>query len=170
MKRFTIILLSALLLLGISFQARAESSATTYTGTAYLEQQVFTYAYNDSGSEITPNSTVILDSGATAGSTLGAYIDLGSTADSIYVFGVADETIGIGEVGRICIRGPHLIHTEYGASWTAGDLMAASSTEGTAEEYSTADGTAGGVLGWYMADHATTVGLVYGFVQPRVHK
>lgn len=174
MKKFSIILLSALLVLGFSLQARAESSATAYTGKSYTEQQVFTFVYNNSGSEIQSNSVVILDNSGTdvaAGSTLGSYITTTATADSVYVFGVTDETIAAGAVGRVCIRGPHLVLDTDSTHAEGTTILATSTTAGETTTYSTADGTAGGQLGLVIEQTASEgPDYCWVWVNPQVHK
>lgn len=164
------LILSAFLLLGVS-QAKAEVGVSAYTGTDYREQQVFTYVYNNSGSELTYNSVVILDTSATAGSTLGAYFTTTTTADSPYVFGVTDQTIKSGEVGRVCVRGPHTVRLTTESGLAAGDIVATSGTAGKAVEYSTSDGTVGGYLGTAIVDNTTTFeDRWWIIVNPQTHK
>lgn len=171
MKKFYIIVLSALLVLGLSIQARAEFGASAYTGKRYEEQQVLTVAYNSSSSELSKGDVVILDITGTAGSTLGAYVTTTTTADDKYVFGVAHETIGAGAVGTFCVRGPHEVNLENNGLYAAGDIIAASSTEKMAEEYSTSDGTAGGKLGWIPAAYTgTDYSERIAWIDPYVHK
>ena len=113
MKKINIIVLSALLVLGLAFQVRAEQSPSSATGTRYYDNQVFTMAYNNSGSDISSNNVVILDISGTDvadETTLGAYITTTTTADSVYVFGVThDPNCVAGTSCRVCIRGPHKV-------------------------------------------------------------
>lgn len=172
MKKFYIIVLSALLVLGFAIQARAESSATAFSGKVDDEQQVFTVAYNSGTTEVSKGDVVILDSTATEGSTLGAYVTTTTTADNKLVFGVADETISASEVGRVCIRGPHGVNLEAGGSYAVGDMLAASSTEKMAEEYATSDGTLGGYLGIILvavSDNTDNSERI-AWINPQVHK
>ena len=92
MKKIFFIVLSALLLLGIT-QAWAEMSPSAVSGTSYLDNQVYTIMYNNSGTNIAKNAVVILDTTGTAGSTLGSYITTTTSAGSQYVIGVTDEAI-----------------------------------------------------------------------------
>lgn len=156
MRKLSLFVLSALLVLGFTLQARAESSATAYTGKRFEEQQVFVFSYNNSGAEIQSNSVVILDISATAGSTLGTYITTTTNTDSSYVFGVADETIGIGEVGKICVRGPHTV-------WIASNDTAAEDTLGTytpagKAETTTTTSNKDGILGVALAQDTSANG------------
>jgi len=133
MRKFSIILLSALLVLGFAISARAEIGATAYTGVRYEEQQVFTYAYNNSGSEVTSNSIVILDTSATVGTTLGAYFTTDTGGDSNLILGVTADTIPAGSVGKICIRGPHRVWMNSHAGNSAGNQISTSTTAGKAK-------------------------------------
>lgn len=174
MKKLFIVLLSALMVFGFLTQARAETSTSAYTGKRYEEQQVFVMAFNNSGSTLNTTSVVILDlsgTGVTAGATLGSYVTTTTTADSVRVFGVADESIDDQSVGRICIRGPHqvrLVATSSPSSIGIGDLITTSATAGRVAEYSTADGTAGGVLGRSL--ETTTNEDFWIWVNPEIHK
>lgn len=169
MKKLFIVI-SALLVFGLISQVRAEQSPQTATGTRYQDNQVFTIAYNNSGAEIQSNSIVILDTTATLGTTLGAYITTATSADSPYVFGITDETILTAESGRVCIRGPHQVY-DLDATHAAGALLATSATAGRTTTYSAADGTAGGVLGQVIG---TPGGLgpnyAWVWVDPQVHR
>lgn len=128
MKKLYLFIFSALMILGLSTQVRAEMSPSTATGKSYLDNQVFTMAYNNSGSDITSNAIVILDTSATAGSTLGAYITTDTAGDSNLVIGVTDETIANGSVGRICIRGAHKVWMNSESGNSAGYQIATSTT------------------------------------------
>lgn len=170
MRKISLFVLSALLVLGLSAQVRAEQSPSSATGSSFRDNQVFTYCYNNSGSDIQSNNVVVLDTSATKGSTLGAYITTSTTADDVYVFGITDETILAGTSGRIVIRGPHqVLDADY--THAAGALLATSTTAGTTTTYSTSDGTAGGVLGQVIG---TPGGLgpcyAWVWVDPQVHK
>jgi hypothetical protein len=173
MKKFSIFILFALLVLGFSAQVRAEMSPSSATGTSYLDNQVLTVAYNNSGSDITSKSIVILDTSATAGSTLGAYITTTSTADSKMVIGVIeDPTCTAGTSCRVAIRGPHAVwFTRTGAASLAeGDLVSTSTTAGRATEYSTSDGTAGGILGRALKASSTDGDIWWVWLEPKIHK
>lgn len=165
MKKFSIFVISALLILGIISPVWAEQSSSTASGKRYEENQVFTIAYNNSTSDMVSNAVVIIDTTGTVGSTLGAYITTTTTADSPYVFGVTDEAIAASQSGRVCIRGPHYVR--HLGTATAGDLSATSGVAGVARVYATADATAGGYLGRIIAGAGNDV-LVW--VNPQGHK
>ncbi len=148
MKKLCIFVISALLVLGIAYQARAEMSPSSATGKSYLDNQVFTIAYNNSGVAITSNAVVILDVTGTAGSTLGAYITTSATPDSPYNFGVTDETIAIGSTGRVCIRGAHKVWMT--ATPTAGQKVTNGATAGKGTA-STTTTTGAGTVGVALA-------------------
>ncbi len=168
MKKF-IFVLSALLVLGI-YQARAEQSPQTATGERLQDNQVFTIAYNNSGSDIQSNNVVVLDSTATENTTLGSYITTSTTADDYRVFGVTDETIVAGESGRVCIRGPHRV-LDTDTTHAAAAILAASGTAGKSTTYSTSDGTAGGYLGHVIgATSALGADYAWVWVNPQIHK
>ena len=174
------LVLVSCLLLGVP-KVWAESSATAYDAT-FRSQQVFVVAYNNSGGTLNRDNVVILDrngTGVTAGTTLGSYITTTTTTDSIYVFGVTDESIPNGTLGRVCVRGPHKavsITSQTSSSFnTVGNILSASSTAGTYGFYTTADGTAGGRLGYLINATATTdtgdaSNTFWIWVEPSRHK
>ena len=181
MKKLSIFVISALLVLGLTAQVRAEQSPATASGKVYTDNQVFTMAYNNSGADITSNSIVILDTSGTAGSTLGAYITTSTSADNKYVFGVTeDATCSSGTSCRVCIRGPHKVWlTIAGAgAMSAGNIVSQSTTAGRGTTYSQSDGTAGGYLGTALA--VTSGTYSYGsldgndiwwvWINPQIHK
>ena len=101
----------SLLLLGLS-NVQAMNSAASYDS-KYWSQQVFVQAYNNSTGTIYRDFVVGLDTtpAINPNVNLGQYItqNASSVTDNIYVFGVADETIPAGQLGRIAIRGPHKV-------------------------------------------------------------
>lgn len=120
MNRLLLTLIFSLVLLGFP-NAHARNGATAFDAKA-LTQDEYVSAYNDSTGTLYRDYIVGVDVGGSgAGSVaapginpnvnLGAYIneDTTSTTDSIYVFGVVDENIPSGQLGRICIRGPHKV-------------------------------------------------------------
>lgn len=149
MKKFIFVLLALLFAFGIT-QAFAEMSPQTVSGTSYLDNQVYTIAYNNSGSAITSNSIVIIDTSATAGTTLGSYITTDTSGDSNLVFGITDETIAIGKTGRICIRGPHKVLMNSNTGSAAGYQIATSTSAGKAK-VSTGTTNLMGTLGQQLA-------------------
>ncbi len=155
MRKLSLFVLSALLVLGLSAQVWAEMSPSSATGTSYLDNQVFTIAYNNSGSDITSNSIVILDTSATAGSTLGAYITTTATADSNLALGITDETITSGTSGRVCIRGAHRVWMNSVSGSLAGYQIATSTTAGKAK-VSTGTTNGNATLGTQLGATATT--------------
>lgn len=154
MRKLSIVLISALLVFGLSIQARAEQSTSTFTGDRYEEQQVMVYCYNNSGAEIQSNSAVIIDITATAGTTLGTYITTTTTTDSSYVFGVTDETISSGSVGRICVRGPHKV--QFASEDTAAEDTVGTLTPAGKVETTTTTSNKDGILGLALAATAVT--------------
>jgi hypothetical protein len=184
MKKLLLVAFS-LLLLGLP-NAQARNSAATYDNKFYSQQE-FVQGYNNSTSTIYRDFVVGLDKSLINTSTsinpninLGQYVTevTGSTTDSIFVFGVADETIPAGQLGRICIRGPHKVVTTPGngatnpyapaigtamsqcnfnvANFNASGVAANAINGGFACPYTTATGTAGGMLGYSINATATT--------------
>lgn len=175
MKKF---ILLALLMVGIVSTVRAENSATAYDG-KYYSQQVFVSAYNNMPNTINRDNVVILDASQSinSNSNLGGYVITTGTTDSIFVFGVTDEAIVSGTMGRICVRGPHkaVSMASQANQNTSGTIIAASNTAGKFAPYSTADGTAGGRLGFIMSPTATTdtgdaANTYWVWIQPQMHK
>ena len=120
MRKLFIVLVSALLI-GVSVQARAEQSTSTFTGERFEEQQVFIFAYNNSGSEVQSNGVVVVDITGTGSSTLGTYFTTSGTSGNSYILGVTDETIAIATIGKICVRGPHIVN--FATAPSAGDTI-----------------------------------------------
>lgn len=163
-NKISILILALLLAVGVYMpNVRAEDSATGYGNPpAYGDQQVFVVAYNNNASAMSANNVVILDTGGTAGTTLGTYVNLnGSTTDSVYVFGVTDEAISAATLGRICVRGPHKVVMPSPDVTGIGDVVGACSNSpttnaGKACTVSTASGTDRGFLGKLINATATT--------------
>lgn len=170
MKKLLLIVISLMVLACSNAQAR--NSAASYDN-KYYSQQEFVQAYNNSTGTIYRDYVVVLDTtpGVNPNNNLGQYITevSGGTTDSIYVFGVSDETIPAGQLGRIAIRGPHKVNwqTFSGSTLpTAGGAISACKSNqalitgglngGVACPYSTATGTAGGALGFILNTTATT--------------
>lgn len=126
---------------------KAENSASSYDA-KNTTQQVDIMLY--SSGVVTINDVVALDvtNGTVANKGLGSWMQTTTTTDSIYVIGVADESVTTGQLGRVCVRGPHLVNFFSGPGViTAGKLVGTTTTAGKAGIRSTADGTAAGVLG-----------------------
>lgn len=156
MKKF---ILLALLMVGMISTVRAENSATAYDQ-KYYSQQVFVVAYNNSSGTIANNNVVILDASQSVNPNLylGSYINTTQVSDSIFAFGVTDESIPVGQLGRVCIRGPHkaVSRTSNAFQTASGTIISVSSTPGTFGRYTTADGTVGGQLGYVLSGTAST--------------
>lgn len=174
MKKLLFVL-SVLIMAGSSSYVRAESSASGYED-HLRSQQVFSSFYNGGSVDISRDQPVILRAGATAGSTLGADIEATITTDSVFTVGVADETIAVGTMGRVCIRGPHKVAVANSFSGQAtGAILSTSTTIGKAGVYSRSDGTVGGQLGVLINTTATTdtgdaSNTFWGWINPQVHK
>lgn len=170
MKKLLLIAISLMVLACSNAQAR--NSASTYDN-KYYSQQEFVQGYNSSTGTIYRDFVVGLDTTQTINpnSNLGQYITqaTSSTTDNLYVFGVADETIPAGQLGRICIRGPHkvVLNSTKQLAISAGNVLSQCSNNqtygafptlnnGGACVYSTAAGTAGGQLGYVLSATATT--------------
>lgn len=169
----TRLLLIVALVLAFGGISKAEESASAYDNT-FRSQQVFAGAY--AYSAVSKNDVVALDvsNGTVANKGLGAYIKDTTTTDSIYVFGVADEDISTGTMGRVCVRGPHKVNYIDAVSAAAGQIIGTSTTSGKAAPRSTADGTAIGTLGYLMSATASTdtgdTNVYWAWVDPARHK
>lgn len=179
MKKF---ILLALLLVGFVSTARAENSATAYDG-KYYSQQVFVSAYNNGGTTVNRDNVVILDASQAVNpnANLGGYVTTTGTTDSVFIFGVTDEAIISGTMGRICVRGPHkavsLTPGSAGLSGVAvsGAIITASNQSGKFGYGSTSDGTVMGRLGYILSSTATTdtgdaSNTYWVWVSPTTHK
>jgi hypothetical protein len=134
--------------LAIGSLAYAENSAVTWTGKDVNEQGIFTSNYNNYGATIGSNKVVVIDTSATADTTLGAYITMNTTTGSVYTLGVTDKAISSGRVGPVCVRGPHQVYVT--GAVTVGDIVGnANVTEspGWATSYTHTAGTAQRSLG-----------------------
>lgn len=188
MKKLLLVVIS-LMLLGLP-NAHARNSAATYDN-KYYSQQEFVQVYNNTTAPmyrdyvvgidaVDANDTTTTAPGVNPNSNLGQYVveGTGSTTDNIYVFGVIDDpVIPAGQLGRVCIRGPHKIIVKNAAS--TGTVPAFSVSQGTvlsqcanntdfgfqngylsnggvACPYTTATGTAGGMIGYVLNATATT--------------
>lgn len=169
-------------MVGIVPLVRAENSATSYD-TKYYSQQVFVSAYNNNGQTIPVNNVVILDASQTVNPNnyLGSYVNVTATTDSVFIFGVADEAIAAGTMGRICVRGPHkavsLTPGSAGLSGVAvsGAIVTASNQTGKFGYGQTSDGTVMGRLGYILSSTATTdtgdaSNTYWIWVSPTTHK
>lgn len=157
MKNFKLFILAAFLLAGFASGVRAESSATAYDQ-KYYSQQVFVVAYNNNASTISQEQVAILDvtQAVNPNLYLGSYVTTnGATTDSIYVFGVADEDIITGTLGRFCVRGPHKVQMPSTAP-AAGTVIGACASSAKACAVTTADGTASGRLGYLLSATMST--------------
>jgi hypothetical protein len=185
MKKLLLIAFFSLMLLGVP-NAHARNSAASYDS-KFWSQQEFVQVYNSSTASIYRDYVVGLDTAVTGAAQavnpnigLGQYVTAvtSATTDNIYVMGVADETIPAGQLGRICIRGPHkvvalpTIATQGAFPSTIGSVLsqcksnvASYSVAGTTASvisggfacpYSTAAGTAAGGLGYILNATATT--------------
>ena len=148
MKKILFISLVVLLLAAPSF---AEIGATAYSSnTQQQELCQFIYAYNNSGSSITSNQVVILDTTAAnsvSGATLGARIATTTTNGDPRVIGVTDQVIANASVGRICVRGPHKVQWSTSAGPAiAGASVATGTTAGYAAAVNVTSGVSFGVM------------------------
>lgn len=173
MRNIKLFMLAALLMVGMISTVRAENSATAFDD-KYWSQQVFVSAYNDSPT-LNRDSVVILNASSTAGSTLGGHVIATQVSDSIFIFGVTDESISAGSLGRICVRGAHKVAMNSSAGQVTGQIIGSSTTFGKASWYSTADGTAGGQLGYLINATATSdtgdaTNTYWAWITPRIHK
>lgn len=182
-------LFAVLLLLGIS-TARAGEASSPSSDRFYWSQQVFVQAYNNNASAIPRDNPVAMDVTVTAGSagenrgngtfasTLGNYINTTTTTDSVYTFGVTDESIAAGTLGRVCVRGPHKLIMKDVTSTSpnpiaSGTVVCTTTTAGQAAKCTTAAGTNHGILGKILSSTLTTdtgdnANDLWVWVQPQV--
>lgn len=143
----------------------AESSTIGGKGTNYREQVVNVIMYNNSGAEVSENSVVILDNSGTAGTTLGSYFTTATAADSVYVCGVTDQTIGIGQSGRVTVRGPHKVYMAKPAA--AGVTVGTCADAGVATP-NTSTSNLSGKLGYTLQANLSDDVETYIWVAPNV--
>lgn len=129
-KLFTFVI--AMLLLASS--AYAEIGATAYTNNPQVgEEAVYAIFYNNSGTDISSNFVVILDTTAansSSGSTLGCRITTTTTSGDWRFIGVTDEVIENGTSGRVCVKGPHKCYLANIAGLSAGASLIVTTTTG----------------------------------------
>ena len=87
MKRLNSLFLALLMVLAINGLCYGWGSQGG-DGSDYKQLQETAVFYNNSGKALSAGTVVILDSTATAGSTLGAYVTRATAADSVLVVGV----------------------------------------------------------------------------------
>ena len=177
-KLFVFLVLSLFIMGGIAF---AEQGSTAYSGKNYVEQQLFVDAYNGTAGTLTQNAVVCLDitnfgaAGASftaCGGTIapgdprivsGAAVREieggGTNVNSALIFGVVDSTtISSSSVGRICVRGPHLVM--IGTAPTLGNLYTTGGVQGKADYMPILGGTAQGWIG--VCINTTTTATLAG--------
>lgn len=169
-KKYFVLVISALFILGIAYYSMAEISTNSYsTKTRQDENQVFTYAYNNQSTTIPQYGIAILDTDANVTNSLGSWVTTTTTANSPYVFGVADELVAANSTGRFCVRGVHQIwHT---GTIKVGSMLGTSSTASIAANPTITDGTLSGYIGLSLSNSTTDgVGLVWALINPVVRK
>lgn len=180
MKKLLVLVAISFMLLGIG-SVQARNSAASYDA-KYYSQQEFVQAYNNTTSPIYRDYVVGLDTSPTINPNvnLGQYVTAvtSATSDNIYVFGVADETIPAGQLGRFCIRGPHKIVVKASQTSTIGTVLSqcpsnTAAAGGLACAYATATGTAAGMIGYVINATATSdtgdvVGEYWSWVTPQI--
>lgn len=182
MRKLLSIVLGIILSVGIISTVRAEQSATGYENPPRTgNYQVFVVAYNSSPGTIARDNVVILDNSANVTATplntanIGSYVTTTNATDSVFVFGVTDEAIASGTMGRICVRGPHKAVSISSNTAATGSIISASTVPGKFGFYATADGTTGARLGYTLtntvtADTGDASNTYWVWVNPEVHK
>jgi hypothetical protein len=177
MKKLIFLLAIPFLFLG--GLVHAENSAASYDR-FYWSGQVFVQAYNNGASSIAVNNAVVIDSSVavakigSGSANLGQYITTSATTDSVYIFGVTDEAIAAGALGRVCVRGPHkVVWTGVGGPAAGTVFSNASTTAGLVGGTSTAAGTNHGILGRILSATVTTdtgdaANTYWAWIQPQV--
>lgn len=188
MKKLLLVAIS-FLLLGVQ-NSHARNSAAAYDNKFYSQQE-FVQVYNNTTTSLYRDYIVGVDAvdandPATTAPTINPNVNLGqyvveatgTTTDNIYVFGVIDDAvIPAGQLGRVCIRGPHkIVVKNQGALGTVpaftvsqGLVLSQCSSNvdqptsagypvngGVACPYTTSTGTAGGMIGYVLSATATT--------------
>ena len=162
-----LVLVAVVAILAFTGVVKAENSASSYDA-KNITQQVDISIY--SVGVIAANDIVALDvtNGTIANKGLGSYMYTTTTTDSVYVMGVADEAMVTGQIGRVCVRGPHLVHSlnlkNNAVGDAAGKLLGTSTTAGYAAPRTNADGTASGILGVVLSATADTKDTVAQWV------
>ncbi len=127
-------------------------------GARYGQVQETAVFLNNSGSTLTSGTVVVLDTTATAGSTLGSYMTTTNSADSIIVLGVLKSSSVInGAPGVVVTRGP--IDTLYAGA--TDNSVAAGAAVGTANGVT---GQVGSGTNLGVALEATTGASDYGLI------
>jgi len=177
MRKFFSIALAVLLVVGFTCQARAEYSSTSVTGKSYEDQQVFISVYNNYEQTITENYVVVWDLDGTSpdtvatASTMGAFVEVTSTTCNYLTVGVVDKDIPSGKVGRVCIRGPHLVNAEStGLAAVAGYVVGTGdeSPYGQMQNYDEGAITSG-YLGYIMSANSDGNGNYWVYLCPQIN-
>jgi hypothetical protein len=178
MRKFNVIILSALMVLGLSSFVWAEMSATAYSGKSNNSQQVFVDMYNNSGIKLSENTIAIIDSNAgLTDAKVGAYFTVATTSDSVYAVGVLDQDVASASVGRVCVRGPHKLQVTTESAMALGSRIGTANTTsrpnglGFGVIYTVADGTAGSRVGVAIGEQqATPTSIWWIWVDPYAHQ
>ncbi len=174
MRNFKLFIIAALLLTGIlvgnkaGFALQASGDGSRFA--ALQETAVF---FNNSGATMSAGQVVILDvsgSGVAADTTLGSYVTLTSSADSVLVVGVVKSTTALDQTPVVVVtEGP--VDTQCA---DAGDAVTASTAVGSTT-YGAGGFSAGGKglcgggtnLGFSLeAGDGTDSGKLYVWVAP----
>lgn len=103
------ILLVSLLLLLMCSVVRAEAIPNTYNYDK-ASFQWMTSVYNNTSKVICSNTVVTLDMSVASNAVgFAAYASQKMASAYIAILGVADENIATKSIGRVCVRGPHLV-------------------------------------------------------------
>jgi biotin carboxyl carrier protein len=161
MNKILLLVVFSLILLGIP-NAHARNSAASYDS-KYYSQQEFVEAYNNSSATVNRDYIVQIDTtpSINTNKNLGQYVtDVTAATPNVYAFGVADENITAGTLGRFCIRGPHKIVVKAGQTVTAGTVLGFCSNNpagaGLSCTYNTPTGTSDSMIGFTLNATATT--------------
>jgi hypothetical protein len=155
----TLLIVSMFLVSGVAFGWGASGG----DGSDYGQLQETAVFYNNSGAILVHGQAVILDTSATAATTLGAYVTTATaSADSDYVVGVVKQAAGIARPVVVVTRGPIDCLVQ-----DSSEAISAGSTVGTAGSGTTGMIGAGDNLGVALENGDGTDGsYLYVWVNP----
>lgn len=110
MRKHNLFILALLVMvLAIPFKAFSWG-ATGLDGKNFGQLQETAVFYNNSGQSLTAGLAVILDTSGTAGTTLGGYITISATADSVLAVGVTKDTCPASSSCVVVTKGPAKVY------------------------------------------------------------
>lgn len=165
MNRKTLaLLIVGLMVSGVTFGW----STTGGDGTRFSQIRETAVFHNNSGATITQGMIVVIDTTASAASTLGSYVTTTSTADSSGVVGVVlDASCADGTACVVVTKGvADTLILDATDPVATGNVIGTSTTTGYGGRWGTTTGTVGKLGRALENGDGTDTGFVYVYVNP----